>query len=105
MHSRKLARNEESWRRKTSVGEDYTPSIVQGGAEEAFTSRRGRMWTQGLGRKVSTPTGDESRKSVISPGKYKTEVNIDYNILGLCLLENITFIAFMMLPQIHNSHY
>ena len=86
VHSRKLARNEESWRRKTSVGEDYTPSIVQGGAEEAFTSRRGRMWTQGQGSvgegsKVSTPTGDESRKSIISPGKYKTEVNINHNML------------------------
>ena len=92
VHSSKLVRNEESWRRKTSVGEDYSPSIVHRGAEEAFTSRRGRMWTQGLGRKVSTPTGDESRKSVISPGKYKTEVNINHNMLGLYSLENITFI-------------
>ena len=50
------------------------------------------MWTQGQGRKVSTPTGDESRKSVISPGKYKTEVNINHNMPGLYSLENITFI-------------
>ena len=86
VHSSKLVRNEESWRRKTSVGEDYTPSIVQGGAEEAFTSRRGRLWTQGQGSvvegsKVSTPTGDESRKSVVSSGNYKTGVNIKYNML------------------------
>ena len=91
MHSSKLARNEESWRRKTSAGEDYTPSIVQEGAEEAFTSRRGRMWTQGQGRvgevrKISTSTGDESKKSVVSPVKYKTEVNINYNMRGLIYL-------------------
>ena len=109
MHSSKLARNEESWRRKTSVGEDFTPSIVPGGAEEAFTSRRGRMWTQGQGRvgegrKISTSAG-ESKKSVVSPVKYKTEVNINYNMLELYSLENMTFIAFVMLPQIHNIHY
>ena len=107
MHSSKLARNEESWRRKTSAGEDYTPSIVQSEAEEAFTSRRGRMWTQGQGRvvegrKISTPTG-ESKTSVVSPVKYKTEVNINYNMRGLYLLE--TFILFMIMPFIHNIHY
>ena len=87
MHASKLVRNEESWRRKTSAGEDYTPSIVQSEAEEAFTSRRGRMWTQGQGRggeggKISTSTL-QSKKSAISLGKYKTQVNIKFNILNL----------------------
>ena len=65
------------------------------------------MWTQGQGRvgegrKISTSAG-ESKKSVVSPVKYKTEVNINYNMLGL--YSNITFIPFMMLPQIQNIHY
>ena len=69
------------------------------------------MWTQGQGSvgegsKVSTPTGDESRKSVTFLGRYKTEVNINYDMLGLSLtVGNMTFMTFMMLPQIHNSHY
>ena len=64
---------------------------MQGGAEEAFSSRRGRMWTKGQwvgeGRKMSIPTGDKPRKSVFSTGKDKTEVNIIYNMTGPHLLQ------------------
>ena len=69
VHSSVLVRNEESIRRKSSAGQDYTPSIAL--TVEGETS----IWRQGeVGERRSSLTASKYRKVGIHSGNLNTKV-------------------------------